>query len=324
MTRLLIFITLITSIIFVPSLASKPKGDKAGSKDHPLVQRYKGSRIVGYNYSDFDQYDLVVGVKERGKKTPTKALEGKITSIIYETADNKESLLKVFRNFEIAFKKAGLEKLYSCVNNDCGKGMPKEVFGNKRVRGRYLGLDPWNMGNSINYHFWNGVLKRGDESVYVSLIANARNFGKFPVSILLDIVEVAEMEADLVKLNPKYIKDQLSQAGRVVLSGVEFDTDRDTLKSSSSEALKTIATYLRENPSANVYIVGHTDNQGKYAYNKDLSERRAHTVIKSLVSSYQIEAKRLTAIGIADVSPVISNNQTENRAKNRRVEMVLR
>jgi OmpA-OmpF porin, OOP family len=121
MTTLLIFITLITSIIFVPSLAAKPKGDKAGSKDHPLVQRYKGSRIVGYNYSDFDQYDLVVGVKERGKKTPTKALEGKITSIIYETADNKESLLKVFRNFEIAFKKAGLEKLYSCVNNDCGK-----------------------------------------------------------------------------------------------------------------------------------------------------------------------------------------------------------
>jgi len=306
------------------SLLANNKKDKKGSKDHPLVQRYKNSRIVGYNYTDFDQYDLVTGPKKNPDKTPTRSLEGEITTIIYETADNSESLLKVFRNFEIAFQKAGVKKLYSCANDGCGKRMPSEVFGNKSVSGRYLGADPWNMGGSINYHLWNGKLKKDGKDIYVNLIANTYNFGQYPINIVLDVVEVAEMETDLVTLDPQFIKNELATSGRVVLSGVEFDTDKDTLKSTSADALKVIAEYLKNNLAAKVYIVGHTDNRGQYNYNKDLSERRARSIVKLLISQYQIDAARLVAIGVADVSPITHNGEADSRAKNRRVEMVLR
>lgn len=324
MRRLLLFISLLILSTTSATLAAKPKKDKEGSKDHPLIQRYKNSYIVGYNYTDFDKYDLVTGPKKKRENTPTRSLEGEVTTIIYETADNSESLLKVFRNFEIAFKKAGVKKLYTCDNKACGKKMTKEIFGNKRVRGRYRGSDPWNMGGSINYYFWNGVLNKAGKEVYVTLIVNSKNFGKYPTNIVLDVVEVAEMESDLVVLDPDFIKNELAISGRVVLSGVEFDTDKDTLKESSFKALETIATYLKGNPKSNVYIVGHTDNQGKYGYNKNLSERRAYSIVRLLTSKYKINKDRLTAIGVADVSPIANNSNSDSSAKNRRVEMVLR
>jgi OmpA-OmpF porin, OOP family len=132
------------------------------------------------------------------------------------------------------------------------------------------------------------------------------------------------MKTGLVTLNPDFINDQLTALGRVVLSGIVFDTNSDTLKPTSDEALKVIADYLQQHPHAKVYIVGHTDNQGDYAHNLDLSQRRARSVVNELVNRFQTEKSRLMPIGVADVSPVKSNQSDNNREHNRRVEMVLR
>ncbi len=53
-----------------------------------------------------------------------------------------------------------------------------------------------------------------------------------------------------------------------------------------------------------------------------LSQLRAESVIKSLVSGYGMDGKRLTAHGISSLSPVASNKTEEGRVKNRRVELV--
>lgn len=66
-------------------------------------------------------------------------------------------------------------------------------------------------------------------------------------------------------------------------------------------------------------IEGHTDNRGGAAYNHGLSQKRAASVVKWLVS-HGIEAGRLTSVGYGQERPLDSNATDEGRQNNRRVE----
>jgi len=72
-----------------------------------------------------------------------------------------------------------------------------------------------------------------------------------------------------------------------------------------------------------VVIVGHSDNQGTLDANLALSQRRAEAVRDALVSR-GVAAERLDARGVGFLAPVASNATEEGRARNRRVELVLR
>ncbi len=69
-------------------------------------------------------------------------------------------------------------------------------------------------------------------------------------------------------------------------------------------------------------IVGHTDSQGGFDYNMDLSKRRAAAVAADLAKTYQIPSARLQTAGVGYLAPVGSNATEDGRAKNRRVELV--
>ena len=79
---------------------------------------------------------------------------------------------------------------------------------------------------------------------------------------------------------------------------------------------------LQSRPSLKLQVVGHTDSQGGYEHNMDLSRRRAEAVLTSLVSRYGVDSGRLMAAGVGPLSPVASNDTPEGRTKNRRVELV--
>ena len=79
---------------------------------------------------------------------------------------------------------------------------------------------------------------------------------------------------------------------------------------------------LKEHPDLKLAIEGHTDNVGDAAANQKLSEKRANAVKQYLVSSYGIDAGRLTAKGLGATKPVGSNDTLEGRQNNRRVELV--
>jgi OmpA-OmpF porin, OOP family len=69
-------------------------------------------------------------------------------------------------------------------------------------------------------------------------------------------------------------------------------------------------------------IVGHTDSQGAYDYNMDLSRRRAEAIAAELAQSYRIARTRLRTAGVGFLAPVGSNATEDGRALNRRVELV--
>ena len=107
----------------------------------------------------------------------------------------------------------------------------------------------------------------------------------------------------------------------IVLRGVNFHTDSDTLTDQSLAILDGIAETLTANPEIRVEVAGHTDDQGEDAYNKGLSQRRAASVVKYLVNK-GVVSDNLKSAGYGEEQPVASNTSVDGRAENRRVELV--
>jgi len=104
---------------------------------------------------------------------------------------------------------------------------------------------------------------------------------------------------------------------------IHFDTNRATIKPESNPVLDSIAALLRDHRELRrVRVEGHTDNVGPAAYNKDLSRRRARSVVAAMVQR-GIAADRLVFEGYGLDRPVADNRTALGRAKNRRVEFTI-
>jgi outer membrane protein OmpA-like peptidoglycan-associated protein len=110
----------------------------------------------------------------------------------------------------------------------------------------------------------------------------------------------------------------------VILQQVNFDTGKDTIKSDSFDLLGQVASALEQHAEiARVAVDGHTDDRGGDGPNKVLSERRALAVVRWLVE-HGVDARRLEARGFGLRRPIADNKTDLGRAKNRRVEFLIR
>ena len=120
----------------------------------------------------------------------------------------------------------------------------------------------------------------------------------------------------------KKLYDAIAATGRVATQGIYFDSGSDRVRPESSPTLKEIAQMLTEHPDLALTIEGHTDNVGSAQANHELSHKRAAAVKQALVSTYSIDAARLTSTGFGDKKPIAKNDTPEGRQQNRRVELV--
>ena len=104
-------------------------------------------------------------------------------------------------------------------------------------------------------------------------------------------------------------------------SGVLFDVDKYDIRPEAEEALKNLATVLKEMDVKNFEIDGHTDSDASDEYNQVLSEKRANSVKNFLVS--QGVTADITTKGYGESKPVASNDTAEGKQKNRRVEIII-
>jgi chemotaxis protein MotB len=112
-------------------------------------------------------------------------------------------------------------------------------------------------------------------------------------------------------------------------SEVLFKSGSAQLSAQAKSALnKVVATINAQFPNHDVKVVGHTDDQkitrskGTWNDNWDLSAGRAREVLLYL-EGRGIPAKRLGLAGYAEQRPKVANSSTDNKAKNRRVEIVV-
>lgn len=103
---------------------------------------------------------------------------------------------------------------------------------------------------------------------------------------------------------------------------MQFATNSAEITGAGMQEMFDLLRFLRQYPSADAVIEGHTDSTGAAEYNQDLSERRAQAVVQALVNS-GIDRGRLTARGYGESRPVASNDTPTGRAQNRRVTVVV-
>jgi len=159
-------------------------------------------------------------------------------------------------------------------------------------------------------------LKQGGNTYWIKVYTDG--IGNYTLSSIME----APMEQNIV-MTADDIKNNLNAEGKVLFYGIFFDTDKATLKAESAPTLTNIASFLKANP-VNVFIVGHTDNSGSLEHNLSLSKDRAAAVVNELTTKYGVNKAQVTAQGVASLAPVASNKTDDGKAKNRRVEVVLK
>lgn len=312
--------------------------DLPGSKDHPLLKRFGGSEIVGYDVKRFDEFELQTSTFKRHNlqtkrreyaQAPLK-LEGGITRIWYEAAGDASSA-ELAGNYRNELTGAGFRILYDSSKDQAIGSWSGflNLFGDMKIktsRSNYVFL----AADQQKIRVLSAVKERPQGDVYVSLTAIewARDDSTYKARkgayAAVDIIEVRPMQQNMVVVKADEMAKALNLKGRVSLYGIFFDTDRAEIKAESKPALAEIAKLLQQEPNLALHVVGHTDNAGGFEHDLDLSRRRAEAVKAALSNQYGIAAGRLTPNGVAYLAPVASNATDEGRAKNRRVELVPR
>ena len=104
---------------------------------------------------------------------------------------------------------------------------------------------------------------------------------------------------------------------------VKFNYNSDEINQAELKNIRDAAEFLKKHPSLEGVIEGHTDDVGSDAYNLNLSQKRAESVLNYLKTELAVDIKRLKAVGYGEAKPIGSNEAEAGRTINRRVELVL-
>lgn len=174
-------------------------------------------------------------------------------------------------------------------------------------------------------HGTKGLLRESDSPFAVYAFKN--NGKKYMLNIQSNsaqgnvfIMELKDFVQTIEKYSAAQMKTDIDKTGKAVLH-INFDIDKASLQSDGQKAVDEIFALLYADPKLKLSIEGHTDNSGTAERNKKLSNERANTVMYALAGK-GIDIKRLKASGFGAEKPLKTNDSEENKAENRRVELV--
>jgi chemotaxis protein MotB len=127
------------------------------------------------------------------------------------------------------------------------------------------------------------------------------------------------------------VKAKIDERGLVIQileSNLLFESSSANLTKSSYKTLDTIGYLIKSKFALHlIRVEGHTDNlplsSKIYPSNWELSSARASVVARHLIDKYKFKQDLFSVVGYSDTRPIASNNNSENRRKNRRVEIVV-
>ena len=311
---------------------SSSAADMDGAHDHPMIQRYPGQELRWQLVENHIPYLFPAG-PVTDYRTIGDALEiaGRVTRTFYAYEGTDRTYNEIWQNCVLALEEAGFGIL--------GRGAPQERAAQGEIGGRKwfgvaLGLNPWSSTDPDLGTLTAGTSTQGGSAAVMARKERAAGTAYLAIYIeqhsaeyigmLVDIIEIEAAETGLVAVDAEAIGKGLVEYGRVVLDGIVFDYDTDTLRSESGPTLEVIATYLLAHPDKRFFVVGHTDSRGTFAYNENLSRQRARTVVEALKKDFGIPGEQIEPHGVGPLAPVFSNDADAGRERNRRVELVER
>lgn len=145
---------------------------------------------------------------------------------------------------------------------------------------------------------------------------------------MLDYVD-REMEKELGEQDEKNLIDLRSDSQGVRVTIAEsflFDSGSALLKETALPKLNRIAKVFKKT-KRKLIIEGYTDNRAihtaQFPSNWELSSTRACTLVRYLIIQHSVNPANLTAVGFGEQRPIVPNDTPENRAKNRRIDVLI-
>ena len=181
------------------------------------------------------------------------------------------------------------------------------------------------------------------------LAAEQERFNKTKADLADNAKRLAELESIIAakEASMKKLKETLSKSlkafegkgltvqqkdGKVYVSmenKLLFESGSYAVNPQGKTAVVAVGKVLADNPEIAVLIEGHTDNDkfgaavGSIENNWDLSTKRATAIVNILTENAKIDKKNLTAAGRGEFAPLMSNDTSEGKSKNRRIEIIL-
>jgi OOP family OmpA-OmpF porin len=104
---------------------------------------------------------------------------------------------------------------------------------------------------------------------------------------------------------------------------IEFDINKADIRPQYHDEVAKVGDFMVKYPTTTAVIEGYADEVGSDELNMQLSQRRAESVVKTLVDKFGIDRSRLTAKGYGKNRPVASNTTDAGKQKNRRIDAVI-
>ena len=108
------------------------------------------------------------------------------------------------------------------------------------------------------------------------------------------------------------------------LVGLSFDSGASQIRPENFDLLAKVEKAIDVFPRSELTIEGHTDSHGGDDSNQRLSQERAESVQQYMVNAMRIPTYRLIATGYGETRPVSSNETSAGRARNRRIDIVIK
>jgi len=297
----IIFTIILTTAISAVALAQE---DAEGCKDHPLFNRMPNYYLGSCEQVEFGSMKFPVGKPDPNNENKIKSetVEGKIMAFYYSLKEEAKpaSGLQIMRNFQNAAKQNG----GIILGEYPGECVGEYEYGNDINSGAI----PWANGCAS----WGTTIKMAKDTKEVWVYVQPTDEGYNMV--------IAEKEIMKQDIQANEMLDALNKEGFIALY-INFETGKADIKPESQKIIDQIVQMLKENPTLNISIEGHTDNVGTPQSNQILSENRAKAVMNAIIEK-GIDKSRLSAKGWGQTKPIADNNTEEGRAKNRRVEIV--
>jgi len=172
-----------------------------------------------------------------------------------------------------------------------------------------------------------GVLKGGESILWHDDQQSTKGHGLLKLGNLRMLQ--AKIEEKFKHLGrQEEVQTEITERGLVVhiLESALFNEGSAVLQPKAVEVLDLIYEKVKETPN-HVRVEGHTDdrpiNTLQYPSNWELSSARATEVVRYFINNHSMPPHRISALGYGEYRPVRPNNSIENRATNRRVDVVI-
>ena len=286
------------------------------------VEEKRGVPVVAKKVSSIDPYTLSITRDEKG----TVLLEGYVddTQQRSELITHAQKLFgskNVTDNLKVT---AGAPKDWEYISSFALDRLKDVDYGDMKLSNQSYEFTGHLASPSAKASFLDGIRKvmsdpenkyslyRGDYIVTApveeaKILAKKEPTNKVVPHEAVRSVEVCQAELDTILTNHKIL----------------FDYNKASIKNDSYALLDNILSSMDQCHLSLLDIEGHTDSKGSAAYNNRLSDLRATSVKRYFVNK-GFDKKKLRAIGYGESKPIASNASKEGRAKNRRIEFIVK